>query len=249
MATDPNQMPDTIQLTLTDEDSGETLYSAQLVWKGGTRGAPTAGTGPIDLDDPAQSLIEVRDERWNPGFRAVQDETKALQKMRGAASGLDVAKFAWDIIKHSKPVTQASGAFTAVLSSGDKNWDHYSGAKEFTSPKFDWHGSNLFGMTLFRAKHILKGTYAATYSGKAADVPAGRYLPLVFFDIPEAFAAATWGLTGSASASNPSNVGSADAVVPMVYISAQFTASGWFQSFTKSFSYKVRGDSGYAGKA
>lgn len=56
-------------------------------------------------------------------------------------------------------------------------------------------------------------------------------------------------MPASSAPSNPSNMGGPDAVDPMVYVAAKFTANGWFQSFTKSFSYKVRGDTGYAGKA
>lgn len=246
---DAPEKTEKITVTLTDEDSGEKLWSADLVWKGGDRLRSTTDA-PIDLDQPGQDVIAIENETWQPAFKAAQNEFPVggdRVAAAPAASGLEVAKFAWDIIKASKPVTQAQGAFTSVLASADAQWDHYAGAKEFKSPKFDWHGSNLFGMTLFRAKHILRGTFKAAYAGSLADVPKGEYLPLVYFDIPEAFAAITWSLSGSGQASRPSNMGT-DKVVPMIYVAASFTAGGWFQSFTKTFSYKVRGDTGYAGK-
>jgi hypothetical protein len=244
--TDTPERTDTITLELKDLDSGEVMWSSQLVWKGGER-AVSQEAPPIDLDDPKQTSIEIRNVVWHPAFKALQNEFAPVKSADAAgAGGLDVAKFAWDIIKNSKPVTRTSGAFTAVLSTGDKNWDHYASAREFNSPKYDFSGKNIFGMTLFKATHSLKGTHKAAYSGKSTDVPKGQYLPLIFFDIPDAFAALTWSLTGGGSASNPSNMGSGDDVVPMVYVAAKFTADGWFQSFSKSFTYKVRGDTGYA---
>ena len=244
---DAAERTEKISLELTDEDNGEQLWSADLVWKGGDQ-VRAATAAPIDLDDPGQTLIAVENERWQPQFKLLQQESEKAPDQLTGASGLDVAKFAWDIIKSSKPVTQADGAFTSVLASADKHWDQYGGAKEFKSPRFDWHGKNLLGMTLFRARYILKGTYKASYAGKRGDVPKGEYLPLVFFEIPEAFAAITWSLTGSGNCSAPSNMGKGQ-VVPMIYVSAKITASGWFQSFTKTFTYKVRGDTGYVGKA
>lgn len=240
------EMPTQIKLKL--KDTSKTLWSATLEYTGSGKAARDTDS-VYEVDSSSSDQIQIVEETWDPEFQEIQEEAQSASAKRSVQDALAVTKFAWDILKDSRPVTQAEGAFTSVLSSADSNWEHYSQANEFKSPEFTFKGENLFGMTLFKAKFKVQGAYKASYSGSVQDVPKGLYLPLVFFNFKEAYAMTTWSLKGNASASSPANIGDANNLTPLIYTGAHITASGWFQNIAKNFSFKVTGSQGYVGQA
>jgi hypothetical protein len=249
--TTTQETPTEIKLVL--KDSSKTLWSATLKYTGNgsaqtardTEGAEEV----LDLDSSSSSdLIQIEEETWDPEFQAIQEEAENASKKRSVSGVLAVTKLAWDILKDSRPVAQTDGAFTSVLASADPNWEHYANAREFESPKLTFKGSQL-GVSEFKTKFKVEGTYQASYSGSVKDVPAGQYLPAIFFDFKEVEAETGWSLSGQASTLGPSNVGDADSLDPLVYVSAKIKASGWFKDISKTFNFKITGSQGYVCEA
>lgn len=154
--------------------------------------------------------------------------------------GLDVAKFAWEIIKDARPVTKADGAYTSILSAKDKNYENYGYSVNGTSAVVDYEGQNLFTMTLFHAKFRIDGYYNATNPS----VP-GNWMPSVAFKVDESFAALTWNLNAGAAITSAANLASSAAPEPEIQIVANVQANGWFQSFTDSFTFYANGRTGF----
>ncbi len=157
------------------------------------------------------------------------------------ASGLDVAKFAWEIIQDGRPVTETSGALTRVLSERDTSWEHYAGATRGETKIVEWEAKNLFGMTLFKARFHLAGYYGATNPGFG-----GKWLPSVAFSVDEAYTFWTWWLNASATVLHAVNAGSVDEPVPQIEMEAKVRVNGWFQSQTKTFRFLANGNTGFS---
>lgn len=217
----------------------------------------------IDDDGTVTKLVEIR-QTWDEAakaftpesvtyfdrtFEALQAEAQlvaadpAAARAAAKASGLDVARFAWEIIKDSKPVTAAQGAFTAVLDSAETDPLRYPGARDFTSKLHHLRYANIFNMTLAEAKFKVMGTNKAQ-KPPASAVPNGNYIPQAFVSFTECFAAITWSLNGSAQITGAANVGAADDVNPQIFLTARITASSWLQSFSPEFTFKLRGRDG-----
>ncbi|OYY74712.1 MAG: hypothetical protein B7Y40_03825 [Gammaproteobacteria bacterium 28-57-27] len=154
--------------------------------------------------------------------------------------GLDVAKFAWEIIKDARPVTKADGAYTSILSVKDKNYENYGYSVSGTSAVVDYEGKNLFTMTLFHAKFRIDGYYNAANPS----VP-GNWMPSVAFKVDESFAGLTWNLNAGAAITSAANLASSAAPEPEIQIVANVQANGWFQSFTNSFTFYANGRTGF----
>ncbi|MDD2892962.1 MAG: hypothetical protein PHF20_03440 [Halothiobacillaceae bacterium] len=155
--------------------------------------------------------------------------------------GLDVAKFAWEIIKDARPVTKADGAYTSILSIKDKNYENYGYSVSGTSAVVDYEGKSLFTNTLFHAKFRIDGYYNAANPS----VP-GNWMPSVAFKVDESFAGFTWNLNAGAAITSAANRASAAAPEPEIQIVANVQANGWFQSFTNSFTFYANGRTGFS---
>jgi hypothetical protein len=156
-----------------------------------------------------------------------------------AQGALDVAKFAWSIIKDNRPQIVAQGAFTNVLNGKDTNWLDYQYALNSKGRELRWRGRNLFGMTLYEARFNCEATYAATHP-----VYGGQYLPNIHFNIVKAYAGWPWSLNASAQVSNVSNLASADNPNPQIDIVANLQAKWVFQNIYQSFSFRATGAEG-----
>jgi hypothetical protein len=157
--------------------------------------------------------------------------------------GLDVAKFAWDIIKDGRPVAEATGAVTRVLSSADDHWENYGNARRGETKVITWEGKNVFRMTLYKAVFRLGGYYGATNPGFG-----GKWLPSVAFTVDEAYAGWTWRINAGASILHAVNTGPADAPIPQIDVEAKLRTNSWFQAETKTFMFLANGDTGFSAK-
>lgn len=154
--------------------------------------------------------------------------------------GLKVAKFAWEIIKDGRPKTSAEGAYTSVLSAKDGYYENYAYAKPGSSPYIEWEGKNIYTMRLYYAKFKLDGYYGATHS-----TIGGKWMPSIAFKVDDAFAAFTWNLNAGAAITSAANLASTAAPQPEIQVVAKLQANGWFQSFTKSFTFYANGETGF----
>jgi len=201
---------DQVRLTLTEEgeDAGdEPLYVADYA---------------LDNAGEANLLKEIWQSPELQAFNALPDTAPT-----GGSSGLDVARFAWDIIKSNRPVARGAGTMTSVLWKGTEGLD-YTNARESKTRKFllkvdDWPT----GIRLITVRFRLEGTYGATPTRE--DVPFGHYLPSIYFNVTECSAVwPTW-VEASAEVTSPSDFGSASDRVPRTRVYAKFSW-GWVGS-------------------
>ena len=197
--------------------------------------------------DSEKKVFEVESEEFaDSKFKAIQQEALnqgANPKAATEASGLDIAKFAWEIIKDTKPTTVATGAFTSVLDSQDKDPLHYPYAKDYESKIYHLRYHNIFNMTLAEAKFRVMGTNRAQ-KPPDSEVPNGNYLPQVCFNFTQCQAAWTWGLNGSANVTGAANVGGPDDINPQILVNAMINSSSILQSFNDSYTFKIQGAKG-----
>lgn len=151
-------------------------------------------------------------------------------------SGLDVAKFAWDVIKDGKPKTDIQGAYTSVLAEEDKSPLNYAYAQDDSTSNVSFRLENLFGMALVEASYKGECTYAAVHS-----IYGGRYLPNVHFKVNKSYAFWSWNLDVSAQVSNVSNKGSFEDPDPVIDMEVNLRAGSLLQDFTRSTTFRARG--------
>jgi len=171
---------------------------------------------------------------------AVNPVDAAKVAVEAGKLGLNVAKFAWEVIKDGRPKTSAEGAYTSVLSVRDPSFENYANSIPGSSRSVEWEGRNLFTMRVIYVKCRLDGYYGATHP-----TIGGRWLPSVAFKVDESYA--FWGFTLNVGATitSAANRGSAAAPEPEIQAVAQLQANGWFQSFTNSITFVANGATGF----
>lgn len=154
-------------------------------------------------------------------------------------SGLDVAKFAWDVIKDGKPKTDIQGAFTSVLAEGDKNPLNYGYAVNDQTMNVSFTLENLFGMSLVDANYRGECTYGALHPSYG-----GHFLPNVHFKVNKSYAMWSWNLDVSAQVSNVSNIGGFAEPNPQIDMDVTLKAGSLLQNFTRTTTFRAVGIGG-----
>lgn len=191
--------------------------------------------GFIDLyNDFARSKLTL--ELFLRDFLGVQSSRSVFADN----AGIDVAKFAWEIIKDGKPMTTADGAYTTVLSTKDTSYENYGNAIHGTSDKIHYRVHDLVGLTLVESHFSLEGYYGAVNPNFG-----GSWLPSVAFLVDDAFAAFSWTLNASASITSTANTGTVAEPKPEIEVIAKIQANGWFRSYSDSFTFYANGATGF----
>jgi hypothetical protein len=158
--------------------------------------------------------------------------------------GLDVAKFAWDVIKGNAAVVDADSTTTSVLYKKTNGMD-YSGAQKSSAGSYTLsvHDSLITSWELIRATIKCEGTYHATPSKDG--VPDGYYLPSVTIYASEANADFPCQLEAKASLSKVSNMGQGK-LDPMLTILASLDFGWIMQRRHLTLKYSAQGSRGFA---
>lgn len=192
----------------------------------GVEGEEPLMTAEYEMEGPnKQKLLS---EKWrDPKLQAFHTPPKEMPKA-GVKEGIEVTKFVWDIIKDNKPSARGAGTTTSVLIKGTDGLD-YTGAKNSQAQEFilEVHDSLFPKVQYIKVRFRLEGTFDATPSKK--DIPFGHYLPAVYFNVTECWAAwPTW-VEASAEVTPPSDLGTPDNHQPEVKVYAKFHW-GWVGS-------------------
>jgi hypothetical protein len=167
-----------------------------------------------NMDEEKVQAAGVKFYRDAAGELDAVDPTKfagVLKDLNGiiaswAKMGLDVAKFAWTVIKDGKPEINADGLSTSILSAKDKDPMNYAGSKTMTSPAY-WLSPFLVADPVFA-----KSMCAAEWYGHidyAAQNPefGGYYIPNLMFDVNWVHAFWSYSIDMTAVMGKPVNVG------------------------------------------
>lgn len=185
------------------------------------------------------------DEGMVPGSRMadLKDVNEALEALNNMVkNGLEVTKFAWDVIKDGKPQVAVDGAFTSVLSGKDKDPLSYYAARESQSPiyRFEIHDSLFTSWVLMKVRFQGECSYDARHLSLG-----GRYLPNIHFEVLDSYV--FWGLhlNVSTQASKPVNI-STDPNNPNPQMDLVVNVdTGWFfENITRSIKYRATGTGG-----
>ena len=208
-------------LTITDNESDKPLLREEheVVEAARPTGA-LRGAGTAELD------TVMRAQAWSdPELQQLNEAAAPAKALRGGGGagaveagklGLEVAKFAWEIIKDNKAVVEAGATTTSVLYKGTGGLD-YEGARKTKARTYtiSVHDSLIKSWELIHAEIACEGTYAA--SPRSPDVPAGQYLPSVHVYSPKVSADFPCTVKVSATVSEVSNMGRG-AIDPMIKV-------------------------------
>ena len=173
-------------------------------------------------------------------FTGAYLQVNGLNKADKADSGIEVAKFVWQVIKDNRPQTEATGAFTRALSTQDKNWQNYGNSRSGASQAVTLKAKNLFGMTLYEVRFALSGYYGARHERFE-----GQWLPLLNLDVQKMSAIISWKVNATARVTLPVNVGTVAAPVPEMPLFMDIKQSGLLQNYTDKYQFRANGQSGF----
>lgn len=200
-----------------------TLYDAYSKWLLDQEVAP---------EDPFVGFLNY--------LKARSAEASGARPGGAAETALEVAKFAWDIIKDGKAQVTTDGAFTSVLRKDTTALDYgYAKRNETSIIHFKITDAWIKSWVLIETKFRGSASYDAvnpTFGGK--------YLQNVQFDVESAYA--QWGmyLNVSAQVSNVTNPASVENPDPEIDVVARINAGWLFQSFGRSAYFRAKGSQG-----
>ena len=199
------------------------------------------------------TLMAARRDTFNSLYEQYQRSSATISDFLSAyrnntlqaddkTSPLDVAKFVWQVIKDNKPETVATGAFTRVLSSQDKNEENYDGVKSSSSKVVELKATGLLPLVvIFRTKFALTGYHNGRHS-----TIGGQWLPLLNLDVKEMYAVATWKLNATARVTMPVNMGTVAAPIPEMPVFMEINQAGLFQNYTDKYAFRANGATGFS---
>ncbi len=238
MAQDNSTDPKAHELIVTLHEDDQLVYEAECGLPDGFKIPATGGVAAV----AAVPMIT----------RRVQSKFAGIPRGLGDAGGNVVAavKLVWDFIEAGKPKATAEGASTAVLAGADMAWDHYAGGEQFTSPTYTYRVENLIGVQVVKVEYVARGSCKAGYDGPSKNVHDGAYMPNVEVFCSKIEVGFGWTLNAKAVLSQITNVGpKGGLVIPEFYATLSFTLSSWCDNSTQTFSYRLRGDTGFVAKA
>lgn len=157
------------------------------------------------------------------------------------AGGLDVAKFAWEIIKDGQPKNDTQSGGTSILNNLDKNPLNYAGARREELPTYTLRGVDaLTGAVLAEIHFRVFDWYGARHSNFG-----GYYIPYLYVQFTKVDLVWPVSARGSASVSGVANIGTADQPNPDLDMWVSITIYDWFESYTRTWRFAFKGDYGY----
>lgn len=212
-------------VTLTDNDTGHVVLKeehevvAAPPPKGAARGAPSgAEIASIETRLLSQEWLDPELEQLNKGVahKPTAVSRGAAGSVEAAKLGLDIAKFAWEVVKDNKAVANAKATTTSVLYKGTGGMDYQSAkASRASSYTLSVHDSLFKSWELIHADIACEGTYGAT--PRVDGIPDGYYMPAINVYSPKASADFPCQVDVAAKVSDVSNMGTGR-VDPMVTI-------------------------------
>lgn len=229
--------PKAYELTITLHEDDELIDEAEF-------GLPAGFVLKSEASEAPQQPVTLVEKRRTSRLKGVP------QQLKGEAdTALAAIKLAWDFIEKGAPKASAQGASTAVLASADPHWDHYAGAKKFTSKTYRYRIKNGFRATVVAIDYVIRGSYKAAYDGKL-DVRDGDYMPNIEVFCSKIDLGWGWNVNAKAVLSHLSNVGAkGDRIIPDFYSTLNFNFWTFLCNHTDTYSFSLRGDKGFNGAA
>jgi hypothetical protein len=164
----------------------------------------------------------------------------------GPGDVIEVVRFVWEFIKDNQPVATSAGASTAVIAAGTDPLD-YANAKEGRSETYRFYARDAVfeDWILVDCRFRLEGSYLAVPA--QPDIPFGRYLPSVYFNVLQMYASWGYRLDARAEVSPPANLGPPGDVEPQVRVYAKLTLSTLFTTRTVTAGFVANGKHGFWG--
>ncbi len=161
------------------------------------------------------------------------------------STGLEVAKFVWDIVKDGRPVFSGpTDVQSSILNPSDPLWTDYQNAIPGQSAPVTFKRRNGFGMTVVEFTMQFGGTYAAVPANSS--ITAGYYVPSMGFLFTEGYLAWGFSADGAAVITQASNLGTATQINPYAVVQATLEVSTWFTWDSDMFQFNVKGQTGFS---
>jgi len=243
-------------LTLTDNDTGKVVLKEEHEVVEAPKQKQSDVKTRAGTVEPGIHTRLLSQEWFDPELEALNAQPEVETHERGAGVddaakivaeaakiGLDIGKFAWDVIKANKPVVDTTATTSSVLYRDTDGLD-YQGAQKGASSSYSLsvRDSLIKSWELIHADILCEGTYHATPSREG--IPDGYYLPAVNVYASKAHADFPCQLSAKAKLSGVSNMGRGklDAMVTILS-SLDF---GWlFQRKHLTLKFSAQGSRGF----
>lgn len=180
-----------------------------------------------------------------PPSEATQSQATAEKGSDPASTALEVTKFVWEFIKDNKAVSNTEATTTSIILKDTDPLGDYQEAKngQSSEARLIVHDSLIKSWILVDCRTRLDGTYHAHPSRQ--DLAHGHYMPSVHFDVTRVSVGWSFRLDASAEVAVPSNMGTANDVVPESKVYAKFKVS-WLGSDTMTAAFRANGQHGFS---
>jgi hypothetical protein len=219
-------------------DSNAAYYAEYAISESAPSGALTAF---------ANRKLVLRQQRWRDDrFKPSPARRDGSPLGDPIATGLLIAKTAWEFIKENRPVFNNQSATTSVLATQDSNPLDYTGATPSQSATYTWRGRFWpTNVTAFEIKVCIAGYYNAQ-APTGGSVPAGSYIPSLYTSVPECTVYWPMNVHGSAQIMSAANVGPAGNVIPSVNVVVSLDVSDFAEDLHADITFTANGSTGFS---
>lgn len=132
---------------------------------------------------------------------------------------VNVAKFAWDVIKDGKPTVDI-GTFRANAVPQVDDWQALADTRGPNWYRMKYHNSFMWPLDDYdhvQFEIVLKWDFGARYHG------GGAFIPNIWVEVPECFVGFPWSVNIGLTAQNPTNAGEPGAPLARVPVTVKGT--------------------------
>ena len=133
---------------------------------------------------------------------------------------VNVAKFAWDVIKDGKPAADIANSTANAVPQVD-DWQTLTETRGPNSYRIKYHNSFVWPFDDYdhvQFEILLKWDWGARYHG------GGAFIPNIWVEVPEVFAGWPWSVNIGLTSQHPTNAGPANAPLARIPVTVKGTA-------------------------
>ncbi len=151
---------------------------------------------------------------------------------------INIGKKVWAVVAAGKPVMNVKFDFASAMPKGITVASDLHGFSELQFKSFEYSGTNLYGMEVFKVQYTVVFQYGGAFAGKGAYIASASIVPQNVSVI--------WGYSLGMDVNNVSvsNLGSSESPVAGMNLMANIKVSTVLRATEVNEIFAIRGDSG-----